>query len=41
MEFNEFKDRANFFHYVNEGPYPDDQEEEIYMDAFVSFIVHL
>ncbi|MBF2179182.1 hypothetical protein H3984_11560 [Staphylococcus warneri] len=27
MEFNEFKDRANFFHYVNEGPYPDDQEE--------------
>ncbi|HFE5763572.1 TPA: hypothetical protein ACF9NX_002906, partial [Staphylococcus aureus] len=23
MEFNEFKDRAYFFQYINKGPYPD------------------
>ncbi|MDT4039860.1 hypothetical protein RPO42_10340, partial [Staphylococcus aureus] len=22
MEFNEFKDRAYFFQYINKGPYP-------------------
>ncbi|HGN7117997.1 TPA: hypothetical protein ACKW5T_002523 [Staphylococcus aureus] len=27
MEFNEFKDRAYFFKYVNKGPYPDEEEE--------------
>lgn len=29
MEFNEFKDRAYFFQYVNKGPYPDEEENEI------------
>ncbi|MDT4019885.1 hypothetical protein RPQ04_07425, partial [Staphylococcus aureus] len=24
MEFNEFKDRAYFFQYINKGPYPDE-----------------
>ncbi|MTV20879.1 hypothetical protein [Staphylococcus delphini] len=28
MEFNEFKDRADFFQYINEGPYPNDVEEK-------------
>ncbi|NUY19104.1 hypothetical protein GQX54_12865 [Staphylococcus aureus] len=27
MEFNEFKDRAYFFQYVNKGPYPDEEEK--------------
>ncbi|KAC69116.1 hypothetical protein W535_02678, partial [Staphylococcus aureus VET0256R] len=26
MEFNEFKDRAYFFQYINKGPYPDEEE---------------
>ncbi|PCF86392.1 hypothetical protein [Staphylococcus intermedius] len=28
MEFNEFKNRADFFRFVNEGPYPKDVEEK-------------
>ncbi|HGZ8041001.1 TPA: hypothetical protein ACYS3I_002720, partial [Staphylococcus aureus] len=27
MEFNEFKDRAYFFQYINKGPYPDEEEK--------------
>ncbi|MEL1266869.1 hypothetical protein AABB96_02235, partial [Staphylococcus aureus] len=26
MEFNEFKDRAYFFQYINKGQYPDEEE---------------
>ena len=28
MEFNEFKNHLTFFKYVNNGPYPDENEEE-------------
>ncbi|MEB8101051.1 hypothetical protein [Staphylococcus xylosus] len=28
MEFNEFKDRVSFLQYVNNGPYPEDEEKK-------------
>ncbi len=41
MEFNEFKDRAYFFQYINKGPYPDEEEKMNCIVAFVKFIILL
>ncbi|MCC3722361.1 hypothetical protein [Staphylococcus haemolyticus] len=34
MEFNEFKNHLTFFRYVNNGPYPDENEEETLYSCF-------